>query len=178
MGIVKHSGAGDADLAGIPHWIKKSFPYSFFAAAATTSQKTLFTLPAHMVIHDALIECVEDFAGGAVSAATFAVGIAADPDKFVEETNVFTGATNGTPLNVNQDTGATTNDVTKGARGAGLWDETSGAEHPKMGYHVGTSNLAVTGDLVTTTANVNALTAGKVTVMLLVSEPRKAIALP
>lgn len=174
MGVVKSNDPRDYRLEGIPHWIKKTFSYGHFHAAATTSQKTLFTLDAHTIIHDALLELDVDFAGGAVASATLAVGIAADPDAFIEETDVFTGATNGALLNVNQDTGASGSDPTKGARGASLFDPTSGAEHPKMGYYVGTADLDVTGDIVTTTANADALTAGKVTVYLLVSEPRKA----
>lgn len=170
------TAGGDSSAKGpFLRWVAKRLTYLDFATAGTTNPVLAFEVPAHTVIHDALLEVETDFAGGGITAYTAALGISGgDVDAFIEETSVFTGATNDALLNVNMDTGASGADPTKGARGALLWDSTVGDEHVKMGYYVGTSAIEVDVNAVSTTANLNAATAGALIVYMLVSNPREA----
>ena len=92
--IVSPKRRGDAldqDSHAIYFW--RRLNYQDFAAAATTGNLDLTGFPGGLVVEGAFLYLVSVFAGGSVSAATLSVGTTSDAEKYVAATNVFTGAT-------------------------------------------------------------------------------------
>lgn len=128
-------------------YFRKRVYFNDFSAAATTvnldvQQPDPWTrFPAGLEIEGAGISLVTNFTGGAVSAATLSVGTTGSATAYVAATDVFTGAY-------------------KTIKGATLVPFTmlAGTGAPAV------STVRV--QLVTTTANANALTAGKADIYL------------
>lgn len=128
-------------------YFRKRISYRDFSAAATTvnldvQQPDPWTrFPAGIEIEGAGISLVENFTGGAVSAATLSVGTTSSATAYVAATSVFSGA----------------------------YKTIVGAAIVPFTMLVGTGSPAVATvrvQLVTTTANANALTAGKADIYL------------
>jgi len=126
---------------------RKRISYRDFSAAATTvnldvQQVDPWTrFPAGIIIEGAGIALVENFTGGAVSAATLSVGTTSSATAYVAATSVFTGA----------------------------FKTIVGAAIVPFTFLAGTGSPAVATvrvQLVTTTANADALTAGKADIYL------------
>lgn len=124
--------------------------YNMFSTAATTANLDTLTLPTPniwtsfpggLIVEDVRIGLITVFAGGSISACTLSVGTTGSATAYLGATNVFTGAT-------------AAGNVTPGA-GASLNAMLSGNATPNG---VGTVRV----QLVTTTANANALTSGVV----------------
>jgi hypothetical protein len=98
--------------------------------------------PVDCQILGAWLRCHVDFSGGAVNALTCQVGDTGDPDELITATSLFTGASNVKPLSAN------------GAAGLPRWEA---AYAPEALF-------------TSTAANLSALTAGSVTVCILVRE--------
>ena len=125
--------------------IRRRFSYKDFQAASTTSNDDSIVLPGGCRIVKVWISLITAFSGGSVSACTLSLGTTGSAATYLGATNVFTGATAG---------GA----VTIGA-GAGLGNFAGGNATPNA---LGT----VRAQILTTTANASALTAGKVDVFI------------
>ncbi|KKL92166.1 hypothetical protein LCGC14_1887410 [marine sediment metagenome] len=135
------------------HKISKSVGFADLAVAATTLVVPFDDeIPAGAIVVAASIDLPTDFAGGAISAATVDVGDA-DADRFINLTNIFTGAG---PLTDSQ-----------ADPGVGLDRSLAGdAIIP----------AAVTPDLLftSTTADLDALTAGAMTANIYYTLPASA----
>lgn len=119
-----------------------------FTAAATTQTYNLGpVVPLGAIVDNCAVKVVTALSGGAVSAATIQVGYTGTTNGFIAATTVFTGAT--TPIV---------------AAGADL------ASTPGKGFTAATQLVAV---LTTTTANVNALTAGELHIYWRQKDPTK-----
>jgi hypothetical protein len=70
-------------------WTKYTVTYLDLAAAATTNDVDLFTLPAGGVIHGVKIKHSTAFSGGAISAFTVSVGITGTLAKYASAFDVF-----------------------------------------------------------------------------------------
>lgn len=81
----------DQDSNAIMFW--RRLNYKDFAAASTTGNLDLTGFPGGLVIEGAFLYLVTVFAGGSVSAATLSVGTTGSVADYVAATNVFTGAT-------------------------------------------------------------------------------------
>lgn len=159
------AGGQDADKSPFERWIGRKLSFRSLTAAATSQAVLAFSLPAHTVIHDAAFELEADFAGGAISAMTAALGISGgDVDAFIEEMDIFTGVANDELLLYN----------TLLTRGVLLADPTGGDTHPYHGYYVGTAAIEVDVNFVSTAADVNVATAGVLIAYLKISNPREA----
>jgi hypothetical protein len=84
--------------AGLMHWFVQRVRIGDFVGAGATAQTiTLATtyprlsFPPNVMRHEAFIELRQTFSGGAVSACTVEVGDAGDTDGLLTATNVFTG---------------------------------------------------------------------------------------
>lgn len=72
--------------------------YSDFATAATTGEISVLrpvpwaNFPAGIEIEGAGLSLITNFTGGGNATATLAIGSATDPDLYLDETDVFTGA--------------------------------------------------------------------------------------
>jgi len=117
---------------------------NFTPTAATTGNIDL-AVPGGLLVEAVHMSLITAFSGGSVSAATLSVGTTGSPATYLAATNVFTGATAG---------GA----VTIGS-GAGLGNYAGGNSTPTA---VGTIRI----QLITTTANLSALTAGAADIFL------------
>jgi multidrug efflux pump subunit AcrA (membrane-fusion protein) len=124
--------------------IKKRIDFSIFSAAATTvnldtqpGQTWLTAWPAGTIIEAVYAYLVTAFSGGAVSAATISVGTTASAAAYMAATNVFTGAAIAGKVGLTLVPGTFVNATTPLALGT------------------------IRVQLITTTANANALTAGK-----------------
>jgi hypothetical protein len=115
-----------------------------FNVAATTANLDLL-VPGGMIIERAYLSLITAFSGGSVSAATLSIGTTGSPATYLGATNVFTGATASGNVTV--------------AAGAGLNGAVSGASTPTA---VGTIRV----QMLTTTANANALVAGAADIYL------------
>ena len=122
-----------AIISSVP---ETAFPAGDFTAAATTQTYTLMTLFSGHIVRNAAYKAVTFLSGGAISAATLAIGFTGTVAGYAAATNVFTG---GTPF----------------LAGAGA----SLANAPG---HSLVAASAILATLTTTTANVVALTAGEV----------------
>lgn len=125
-------------------WVKVGVALSHvaFQTAGTTQSITLFTLPAAGTIHAVKIKHSTAFVGGAITAYTLSVGIAGTLAKYATAFDVFQAVSN----TAFQTTGVT------------------GAENNSAG-------TAILITATSTTANLNASTAGIVDVWALLSKP-------
>jgi hypothetical protein len=82
-----------------PVWTKYSIGYAALAAAATTNNITLLTLPAKTLITRVVIRHTEAFSGGSLSSYTISVGIAGTLAKYCAAFDVFQ-AVSGTAFGV------------------------------------------------------------------------------
>lgn len=124
-----------------PSWIKITKTYSDLAAASTTNNIEVYSLPASSVIHNVVVKHTVAFAGGGISAYTVSVGITSTLDKYALAFNVF------------QAVAATTLAL---------------ALLPGM-ENIGGSATSIRLAATSTSANLNAATQGSVDVWLLVS---------
>lgn len=122
---------------------------SAFTAAATDETIVLGGLKAGELVWSVYLDLVTEFAGGSISAATLEVGRAGDPNGYLLATNVFTGAGTGYKRPANTGIGADLF-LLDGTVEVPLWP------------HVVMADENLVCILRTTTANVNALTAGRV----------------
>lgn len=76
-------------LDAAPWWTKYTVDYSDLAAAATTNNIELFSLPAGGVIHGVKIKHSTAFSGGSISAYTVSVGITGTLAKYASAFDVF-----------------------------------------------------------------------------------------
>lgn len=161
--FLEHTGHEGAAYP-LQRWIAKQIDHTDFTAAAVSEAVLAFSLAAGVVIHDAFFQLDTVFSGGSVSAITGALGISGgDVDAFVEEVDIFTGASTGRLFN------------TQASRGVLLYDATAGILSPLFGNDVGTSAIEVDVTAVATGDDVVALDAGQVTVYLLISDPIRAV---
>ena len=116
------------------NYTKVSKPYTAWSAASTTGTATLYTTRQAEVFWKVVMVRDTDFAGGAVSAATVSVGKSGSTTKYQAATDVFTGVSNGWTNAIHN--------ITGGGEAAGT---------------------AITATLLTTGADTDALTAGKLT---------------
>ena len=123
-------------------WVKKRFTYAASSAASTTGAAvTLYTTRGNEHIHKVILNRVTDYSGGAVSAATVAIGKSGTVNKYLTATDIFTGVSNG--------------------MANAVVGTTAGVE---------VAGVAITATVTTTTANADALTAGELEVWLLISD--------
>lgn len=115
-----------------------------FAVGATTANYDIGNIPGGFLIEDAWVVVRQNFTGGAVSAATMSVGSTGSPTIYVLATSVFSGA----PVYIGQ---------ANAQKGAAFTSPATAFVNTALPPAVGTVRV----QLVTTTANANALTAGK-----------------
>lgn len=125
----------------IPRWRKYTKAYGDFSTAGTTNNIELFSLPPACVIHAVKIKHSTAFSGGAISAYTISVGITGTLAKYAAAFDVFQAAS------------ATAFSITG----------TIGSES-----HTAVTSIKVAAT--STSANLNAATAGSVDVWVLWSE--------
>lgn len=122
---------------------KVTVTYAALAAAATTADKTIATLPAKTRIVAIIADTTIKYIGGAVSAATLIVGKTVGGNEYIVSHDVFTAA------------------VTKGLADADLGtsiNRASAIQGGDLASWSGTTAISVR--LTTTSANTNALTQG------------------
>lgn len=136
------SGTNPAAIGNVPQWVKVGAALGFgaFSTAGTSNAITLFTLPAGGVIHATKIKASTAFGGGAISAYTLSIGPSGNATKYASAFDVFQAVSN-TAFQLSSVTGSENN-------GAG-------------------TIIQVTAT--STTANLNAATAGVVDVFALLS---------
>ena len=76
-------------------YVKKTLPYSAFAAGATSSDVTILTTTAECLVTRPILVVDTDFAGGSVNACNVSIGPAAAETALLANTDVFTGVNNG-----------------------------------------------------------------------------------
>lgn len=81
-------GGGSAGFE-FPRWVKATRTYAQLAAAATTNDVEVYSLPAGGVIHAVKIKHSVAFSGGSISAYTVSVGITGNLTKYASAFNVF-----------------------------------------------------------------------------------------
>ena len=121
-------------------WQSYTVSYTQLAAAALTNSITLVSLPAKTLIHGVVIKHSASFTGGAIASYQVSVGISGAPAKFASLFSVF------------QAPGDTVAQVSSG---------------PDLENFGSATNILLSA--VSTGANLNAATAGSVTVWLLTS---------
>lgn len=117
--------------------VKKVIKFSDLSAAATSATATVHIPSGYQMIGPAVMRCDVDFAGGAVSAATIAIGVSGTANKYLGATNVFTGV-------ANTDASATVGSA----------------------FGVQAKGAAIIATLTTTSADTDKLTAGQVTIWI------------
>ena len=90
------SAAGVATVPGAVRLISKAIGHADLTAAAT-SEAIAFDddIPAKALVIGSWFDLETDFSGGSVSALVVDVGDGTDPDGYVDNEDVFTGAANG-----------------------------------------------------------------------------------
>lgn len=116
----------------VPTWIKYTVSHTALQVAATTNDIQLFSLPTKGIIHGVVISQSASFTGGAISAYTLSVGIAADLVKYAGAFDVFQapGAGVGQTTNVmdfENKTSATSIRLAAISTGANLDQSTTGS---------------------------------------------------
>lgn len=132
--------AAPSDVDASINSITKQVTFAQFSTAATTNNVELYKCPNDCSVHQVVMIRDVDFAGGAISAYTVSVGKTAATTKYQSATDVFTGVSNGT-----------TNAIVTTGPGA----EAAGA--------------SIRAYATSTTANLDAATAGKLTFKIYVS---------
>ncbi|MEK0325357.1 MAG: hypothetical protein QQN63_06595 [Nitrosopumilus sp.] len=127
---------------------KVTLDYTGLSAAATNAEHTICTLPAKCQFIGIMADTTTKYTGGAVNAATIAVGIAGgNVDEYIEEHDVFAAAVVS---------GLVNNDVGEKLK--------SSATVPVLGGIMDwTTVVPIVVALVTTTADTDALTQGSTT---------------
>lgn len=128
--------------AQAPQWYEYTKSYTDFSTAGTTNDVELLSLPAGGIIHDVQIKHSAAFTGGAITAYTVSVGIAGTLNKYLTAFNTFQAPGN-----------------TVFAFGGVRNMENSG------------STTSIRAAATSTGANLNAATAGSVTIRVLRSDP-------
>ena len=123
--------------------------YTAYAAAATTFDVTIATLPAKTRLMGIVADTTQAFNGGAVTACTIVVGKTVGGNEYILSHSVFAAAV--VKGNLDADLGAS---ITRAAA-------VQGGDLPSW-----TATTAITVRLTTTTANTNALTQGSTTFYL------------
>lgn len=141
----KNNSGGDETISpevnsSVPRWIKVTKSYTDFSTAATTNNIEVYSLPAGGIIHAVKIKHSTPFTGGAISAYTISVGITGTLNKYANAFNVFQAA-GGTVFQLS---------TTVGSEDHG-------------------SATSIKAAAASTSANLNAATAGSVDIWLLVS---------
>lgn len=126
--------------AGALNWVKKTITYAQFDAAATTDTVEVYKTKAREKIHAVVMVRDTDFAGTSITAYSVSIGKSGAVEKYLPNTDVFTGVSNGDANSIV----AASNSV-----------EASGVSVIATATSVG--------------ANLSAGTAGKITVLILVS---------
>lgn len=80
--------------ASVLNWIKVTKTYTDFAAAATTNDIEIYSLPAKGIIHAAMLRQTTSFTGGAISAYTISIGVAGNLGQFLPDIDVFAAPPN------------------------------------------------------------------------------------
>ena len=133
------------DVSASPQWKKFTVTYATFSAASTTGQKAIYTLPAGAVVHATKIRQITPFTGGAISAYTISLGTVASAALLAAASNVFDAAS------------ATNFDLA----------EVPTSEILSLSH---SAAATVYAKATSTGANLNAATAGKAELWLLVSQ--------
>ena len=122
-------------LGPVGQWVKvgSAIPYTSFQTASTTNSIALFTLAAGEIVHAVKIKHSTAFAGGAIATCTLSVGKSGENDRYASAFSVM-GAVSATNYFIDQ--------------------RMVGESH--------TATTAVTATMVSTGANLSALTAGVV----------------
>lgn len=131
-----------------PHWLlgdgmawqSYTFSYTDLAAAATSNSITLAPLLAKQALHAVVIKHSASFTGGAIATYRVSVGVAGAPERYASLFNVFQAPGNS----------------------VAQFSSSGNVENFA-------SNVNLTLNAVSTGANLNAATAGSVTVWLLTS---------
>ena len=115
-----------------PIWRKYTVTYSQLAAAATTNNITLFSLPAGGVIHAVKTKHSASFTGGSISAYTLSVGITGTLAKYSAAFDVFQAASAtamqlATTVGTESHTAATAIKIAAASTGANLSAATAGS---------------------------------------------------
>ena len=122
-----------------------SLSFSNFAVASTTANFDLTNVPASALLEDVFGILRQNFTGGAVGSATISVGTTATPTAYVLATSVFAGA----PATIG---------VTNAQKGASFTSPQTVFVNQATPWSTGTIRV----QLITTVANANALTQGKI----------------
>lgn len=80
----------------VPRWKKFTVTYAQLATAGLTNDIQLFILPGAGIIERTMIKHSVAFAGGAISAYTISIGIAANLVKYAAAFNIFQAVADGT----------------------------------------------------------------------------------
>ena len=139
------------DEDGTAHVMRVALNYKDFAAASTTGNFDLVNFPGGLILEDCWAILRQEFSGGAVATATLSVGINGASTQFILAQNVFTGA--GAPLPLG---------VAPAQKGVMYSSPTTVFLVQATPWTVGNIRVAC----VTSVANTNALTAGKVDLFL------------
>ena len=127
---------------------KVTLDYTGLSAAATNAEHTICTLPAKCQFIGIMADTTTKYTGGAVNAATIAVGIAGgNVDEYIEEHDVFAAAVVSGLIN---------NDLGPGLKGTNVYPIQGGI----MDW---TSTIAIAVQIVTTNADTDKLTQGSTT---------------
>lgn len=73
----------------VPAWFKFFVEHSDFTAAATTQDIELVNVPAGTVVEAVLVRHTQSFGGGGITAYTLSVGVTGDLTRYIGATNVF-----------------------------------------------------------------------------------------
>ena len=144
---LKTAGGGGA---AAPAWVKVSLTYTAFTAlgAVTAGSANLYTLPVGGVVHDVYVELTAAFTAPALTVASLAVGYTGNTGYFTTSGD----AHNGVPYTI-----------------ICTFSHTGGATASSSAVLSLTATTQLTADLTLTGDTMNNLTAGAITVWLLVS---------
>ncbi len=124
----------------VENWVTKVVTFAEFSTASTTNTYTLYTTRANESISRVVMIRDVDFAGGSISAYTVSVGKSGAVTKYQSATDVFTGVSNGY-----------TNAIITTGPGVEI------------------AGVAIIATATSTSANLSAATAGRLTFKILVS---------
>lgn len=110
---LKNGANARTPLSPSTRWIKVTKSYTDFAAASTTNDIEIYSLPAKGVVQAITLKHNASFTGGAISGYTISVGVPGDLEKYINTTDVFTAPSDttfndGDMLNEVEDFGSTT----------------------------------------------------------------------
>lgn len=159
------AGGDSSGISPVRRWVGRRFTYVDLTDGDLSQDIAAFACPANTIVHDVALLVETDFAGGSIASLTVALGPSGgDADGLLEEASVFTGVANNVLLSYN----------TQASRGVLLWDPTAGDEHPLFGYDVGTADINLDAQFVSTSGNLNTATAGSCIIYICISNPLDA----